>query len=96
MNESYRIGDIDEPMRALPNQQDRRTSLFELSEKIQNELGDAGRQSEGGFIHDQDFRLLGERGSERQHLLLTAREATGRQTPSVSKIAEALIYPFAI
>src|ERR1700679_1796201 len=37
MDERDRIGDVDEAVRALPHQQDRGTTLFELCEQVANE-----------------------------------------------------------
>jgi hypothetical protein len=96
MHEGYRVSNIDKSVRALPHEQDGRAILFEFSEEIQNELGDSGRKSERRLVHNQDLWLLSERWSERQHLLLTSREAAGCQSPSAREISEALIDPLAI
>ena len=71
---SCRFASDSRDAEVLLDQQDAQTVLLEPPEHLDQVLDDRRRQALRGLVHDQELRVGQQRASDRQHLLLAARE----------------------
>ena len=80
------LGDLEHVPRLLLHQKDGDAAVAELLEHRHHLGHDEWREAQRRLVGDQDLRRVHEHGSEGEHLLLTTREAAGRQLRRSARI----------
>src|SRR4051812_31916730 len=75
--------------RVLLNQKNRSTLASKLPQREKNARNNLGRETERGFIEQEESRARDQRTTNRQHLLLAAAQRTGHLQASLREGREA-------
>src|SRR5205823_9083059 len=84
------VGERDGSLGALLHEQDRRSDLTDLRERLEDSVDGERRQAKGRLVQEQDVGARHERPPDRKLLLLSARERPGLPPPELAQDREEL------
>src|SRR5713226_2583098 len=82
------VRDLEGLAGILLHHQDAEATGVDRLDLLEQPLDELGGEAEGGLVHQQQPRLRHQRPSDRQHLLLAARERPGHLRPSLAQPRE--------
>ena len=83
--------DLQSDRQLLLDQQDRHATLGDLVEQATDLLDQFGRQALGGLVDDDQVGVAHQGSAHRQHLLLTARQHTGRGVAACREVRKQIV-----